>query len=225
MIDTCFEERKSDFRCLGKPAVSRVVQELAVITGNVLILCFNFTNVLRRKCCSLSENDYLCFCAVDEFGIDEGSESVVYTRVRDPKGLYPFHPGRHSGWRTSVFNWWYHLEAKKHRSTKDKKVFYYFVNEGVHCGWYRSCGLERSHFAIVPRDFHSCVCSLVWFFLTGETISVEGQYPVKRTKPLLESFRISVGFWTYHILTLFVKVSEPKTRLENVVNCLSEGSL
>ena len=94
--------------CCRRPIVSSVVQEVSPITGNVLILGFNFAISPRRMGCSRSQSDSQFFCPVNKFGVDESSTSVMHNRLRNSNGTDPFFDSRDSSLSTSVSIWVYH---------------------------------------------------------------------------------------------------------------------
>ena len=84
VVNTCVV-CEGKFWCQRRPIVSSVVQEISPITGDVLVLGFNFGISSRCMCCFRSQSDSQFFCPVNEFSIDESRTSVIHKRLRNSK--------------------------------------------------------------------------------------------------------------------------------------------
>ena len=183
---------KNKYRCQRRPIVSRVVQKVPPITGNVLVLGFNFAISPRSVCRSRSQSDAQFFCLVNEVGIIGSSSSVVYKKLRNSKKM--FFNGRDSNLSFSNRNWVNHQETRKF--INNQKAMEIPVTWWVKWSPVIDMDCLEWNSLVLPFFQWYFICMFRFWFvgLASQTISSVCTYPVKHAKTVVESVCITVGF-------------------------------
>ena len=148
------------------------------------------------------------FSPVNEVSIDEGSASVVYKRLKKSKKNCPFLNTRCTSLSSNVCTLVYHRETRKCINNPET------MKVSITCWVTRSfvvnlvCSQRNSlEFPFFQWYFISVV-GLGFVVLARRTTSNECTYPVKHARPVVESLWIIVRFWSAHMSTHFVIISE-----------------
>ena len=185
-------------------------------------------------CCSRSQGDAQFYCPVNEVGIIDGSASVMYNRLRDSEGMYPFLNSRYDSMRSSLRNWAYHQETRDPINNQEtvKVPNTWWVKGSFVINM--DCS-ERDCLILPFLQWYLVSVFRLWFFvLAGGVISSECTYPVEHARPVVESFCNIIRFWNAHMFTHFVvrpslkqarKSAEGKQNRRFLSSSLSDGSL